>query len=347
MKRALSLLVLATSVASAQTYDYAKKIGIGAGYGFEIPTFRTGTDSGDKAGQTFNVHARYGLSSAASLILTWDRTDLAKSSANADTYTIMYLRRVNALSRFTPTYGAGLGFLNYANVSSRNEAWHPTAKVRGGAEYSITQNLVASFDVDVKWTHDALQDRGDGEGQLLAVVPQANLTWFFGCGKSCEKKATPAPVAAAVVAPKDTDGDGVIDAKDKCPGTTEGAKVNAYGCVAEEKAHIKVEVHFDTSKSNVTAASHPALEELAAFLAEHPQTKAEIQGHSDSSGNPAKNKVLSQQRADAVKAHLVNVLKVDGSRLSSKGYGADQPVATNATAAGRTENRRVMAVVEE
>ena len=135
--------------------------------------------------------------------------------------------------------------------------------------------------------------------------------------------------------------------KDKCLGTTEGATVNAYGCVPEEKAHIEVEVHFASGKSNITDSSHSALEELGAFLNEHPKTKAEIQGHSDSTGIAAKNKILSRARAEAVKTYLVKNLKIDASRLSAEGYGSDKPIADNSTVIGRSENRRVMAVIAE
>ncbi len=351
MKRFLSVLALMSIMsASAQTYDYAKRIGIGGGVGFEVPTFKTGTDTGDKAGGTFNLHARYGLTSADSLSLGWDRTDLAKASPMADQYSVLWLRRMMPTSRMTPTFGAGLGLVNYTKLQGNADYLRLMAQLRAGLEYSFTQNLVGSFDVAVKYVNNAIQDRGDGSGNLVAIVPQINLTWFFGCGAACEKKAAPM-AAAAVVAAKaidgDADKDGVSDSKDKCPNSAAGATVNAYGCVAKEKAHIEVEVLFATSSAVVPAASHAKIQELADFLKEHSKTKAEIQGHTDSSGAPAKNKVLSQKRADAVKAYLVTKLGVDASRISSIGHGSEQPVADNKTVEGRAENRRVMAVIEE
>lgn len=353
MKRVLPLLVLATSVASAQTYDYARKIGVGAGYGFEIPTFKTGTDTGDKAGQTYNLHARYGLTSADSVSIAWDRTDLAKVKPMADQYSVLWLRRVDATARMTPTWGVGAGLVNYTKLKGDADYLRLMAQVRAGLEYSFTYNLVGSFDVALKYVNNAIQDRDNGSGNLVAVVPQVNLTWFFGCGEACEKKAEPVK-AAPVVATKpvaavdgDMDKDGVLDSKDKCPGTGAGAAVNAYGCVAAEKAHIEVEVLFASGSASVPASAHAKIEELAAFLKEHSKTKAEIQGHTDSSGVAKKNQVLSQQRADAVKNYLINKLGVAADRLASHGYGSDKPVADNKTTEGRAENRRVMAVIEE
>ncbi len=349
MKRFIVFLLALTAVAHAESYDYAKRIGIGGGYGFEIPTFKTGTDTGDKTGQVFNLHARYGLTSADSLSLGWDRTDLAKSKSMADQYSILWLRRVNATSRMTPTFGAGAGLINYTKLKGDADYLRMLIQARGGIEYSITHNLVGSFDVAVKYVNNAIQDRDNGAGNLVAVIPQVNLTWFFDCGESCEKKETPkaAPMAAAKPVDMDSDNDGISDSKDKCPNSAAGAVVNAYGCVAEEKAHIQVEVLFASGSSTLSAASHAKIDELAAFLNEHPQTKAEIQGHTDSSGVPAKNQALSQLRADAVKNYLINASKISADRLHSTGYGADKPVADNKTAEGRSENRRVMAVIEE
>ncbi|MCB1657483.1 MAG: OmpA family protein, partial [Pseudomonadales bacterium] len=70
-----------------------------------------------------------------------------------------------------------------------------------------------------------------------------------------------------------------------------------------------------------------------------------IEGHTDSSGNPAKNKVLSQARAAAVMNMLISDYGIEASRLTAVGYGASKPVASNATAEGKAQNRRVIAVL--
>jgi OmpA-OmpF porin, OOP family len=68
--------------------------------------------------------------------------------------------------------------------------------------------------------------------------------------------------------------------------------------------------------------------------------KLDIGGHTDGQGDPAKNQLLSENRAAAVKAYLVSK-GIDESRLVSTGYGMDKPVADNKTATGRAQNRRV------
>ena len=68
--------------------------------------------------------------------------------------------------------------------------------------------------------------------------------------------------------------------------------------------------------------------------------KGVLEGHTDNTGKKAANQTLSQQRAESVKAYVVSK-GIDAARLETKGYGDGNPVADNATAEGRTANRRV------
>jgi OOP family OmpA-OmpF porin len=83
---------------------------------------------------------------------------------------------------------------------------------------------------------------------------------------------------------------------------------------------------------------------MAEGLKKHPRVKVEIQGHTDSTGPAAYNVKLSQRRADAVRSYLIDS-GVNGDQLVSRGYGAKEPVASNATVEGRAKNRRVVVFV--
>lgn len=97
---------------------------------------------------------------------------------------------------------------------------------------------------------------------------------------------------------------------------------------------------FDTGQASLQPASQEQLGNIAAILKAYPQVKVKIGGYTDNTGDPSANQQLSQQRADTVMAQLVT-LGVDPSRMSSQGYGQDNPVADNSTEEGRQKNRRI------
>jgi outer membrane protein OmpA-like peptidoglycan-associated protein len=139
----------------------------------------------------------------------------------------------------------------------------------------------------------------------------------------------------------DTDSDGVENTKDKCPDTAPKLTVDAKGCVVIGKSFVLEGVTFASGKSTILPQSAKVLEQALATLNDNPEIKVEVGGHTDSQGKPAANAKLSQARADAVKTWLINH-GLAGKRISgTKGYGAKNPRATNATADGRAKNRRI------
>jgi OmpA-OmpF porin, OOP family len=98
---------------------------------------------------------------------------------------------------------------------------------------------------------------------------------------------------------------------------------------------------FATAKAALQPESRPVVREIADALKAHPDLKILIEGHTDNVGDPASNLTLSQARADAVKAALVSQFGADGGRITTQGFGDTKPVADNATAEGRAQNRRV------
>ena len=146
----------------------------------------------------------------------------------------------------------------------------------------------------------------------------------------------PAPKPVVVVAPIDSDGDGVFDPQDKCPNTPKGFKVDVDGCPLKATLHLNFA--FDSNK--VDAEGTAKVNEFASFLKESPAYKANIVGHTDSTGSDKYNQKLSEKRAATVKTMLIN----DGiatERLTSEGMGEKMPVASNKTKEGRAENRRI------
>lgn len=141
----------------------------------------------------------------------------------------------------------------------------------------------------------------------------------------------------------DTDGDGVNDEEDKCP--SRPGPASNQGCpeiakeVIEKVNYAAKNVFFSTGSYKLLAKSNKSLNEVAALMKADESLMLDIDGHTDDVGANDKNQVLSENRAKAVKDYLVKQ-GVDESRLFSKGFGEDKPVADNKTAAGRAKNRR-------
>jgi OmpA-OmpF porin, OOP family len=142
----------------------------------------------------------------------------------------------------------------------------------------------------------------------------------------------------------DGDGDGINDEEDKCP-TVAGIAEN-FGCPKVDEAIVKKieyaakNVYFATGKFTLLAKSNAALNEVVKIMKDNTELNLDISGHTDNTGDATKNQTLSENRAQSVKDYLIKK-GVEESRITSAGYGPDQPVADNTTAAGRAKNRRV------
>jgi outer membrane protein OmpA-like peptidoglycan-associated protein len=181
--------------------------------------------------------------------------------------------------------------------------------------------------------------------------------------------ATPAGVAVdGHGCPVDGDGDGVPDGLDRCADTPRGAAVDATGCAlptpppapvvpqaapaapaphpapvlfTPERTSVTLRgVTFETGRSRLRPASYAVLDGVAAALRAAPEIRIEVAGYTDSTGSATVNQQLSEARAAAVRAYLAR-RGVALDRMRARGYGPSAPVASNATAAGRAQNRRV------
>ncbi|MBK8262866.1 MAG: OmpA family protein [Nannocystis sp.] len=146
----------------------------------------------------------------------------------------------------------------------------------------------------------------------------------------------------------DSDGDGLNDLVDRCPNAAEtfNGFEDSDGC--PDKIPLDVRrilgtirgIYFGFLSDQLTADSAPILARAAAVLAEHPELKLEIQGHTDTDGEAAVNVDLSLRRAESVRQALINA-GIAEDRLRAVGYGGEQPIAANETEEGRAANRRI------
>ena len=149
----------------------------------------------------------------------------------------------------------------------------------------------------------------------------------------------------------DTDGDGVVDRLDRCGDEQE--TINDYldedGCADHPPMNVRLTstritlnrpLVFALGRATLLLESKAVLGDVFQVLMDAPHLRIRVEGHTDSQGNEEKNLSLSQARAEAVVAHLVQ-LRVDKSRMEAIGFGPSRPVDTNRTQTGRSNNRRV------
>lgn len=142
----------------------------------------------------------------------------------------------------------------------------------------------------------------------------------------------------------DTDGDGVNDEVDKCP-TLKGVPENDGCPIIPEEIKKRVDVAaknilFVTGSAKLQSKSYKGLNDVVKIMQENPEVKLSIEGHTDNVGKDDFNQKLSDARAASVKNYITSK-GIDASRITSAGYGESKPIATNNTAAGRQQNRRV------
>jgi OOP family OmpA-OmpF porin len=119
-----------------------------------------------------------------------------------------------------------------------------------------------------------------------------------------------------------------------------GGGMNMIGQTFTDAKIVTHGINFDVDKATIRPESMGTLNQIKRILTQNPGLKFEIDGHTDNSGTAAHNVTLSQQRADAVKAQLVQ-MGIDASRLTTKGFGDTKPIADNSTPDGKANNRRV------
>lgn len=106
------------------------------------------------------------------------------------------------------------------------------------------------------------------------------------------------------------------------------------------------DVLFNVDQSNLTAGGMQVLQKLADVMREHPDRNVMVEGFTDSTGTEHHNLQLSQRRAESVRSALMN-MGIEGTRISTRGYGEAYPVASNANSADRQLNRRVEIVLSD
>ncbi|MES2684580.1 MAG: OmpA family protein [Pseudomonadota bacterium] len=229
-----------------------------------------------------------------------------------------------------PIVDTGLGFISWFDVAGYDVG------LRGDARY--------------RWAFlDQIEERFPQIDQLNEPILKVGLVLPIGPKTTVAAAGAAAAAAAAAAGAKtlDSDGDGVPDALDRCPGTARGVVSDGNGCprdvsgAAAGSERQFDDVLFDFDQSDITVTGAKILDN-AAEVVNSGATKSlrvNIAGHTDAIGSEGYNQALSERRANAVRGYLVKK-GVDASRIHTFAYGETTPKADNDSAEGRAQNRR-------
>lgn len=275
------------------------------------------------------------------------------------------LEDVRGNTHFHPALNVGAGLLFPLRVGSWDWGWGLRTEVKGLVQYNgrdsapADENFLADFHVQVG-LHIPLSFRSTRAAPAVtppddcAVAVVDPVSGRSDCladsdrdGIQDAKDQCPATAEGVKVDNQgcpvdrggDADGDSVVDDADQCPNTAAGIAVDARGCAVEQTVSLQ-SVTFETASAVLTGQATMVLDGFARALSGQGGIKAEIAGHTDNVGNADFNLALSKQRAEAVRQYLIG-RGVDGATLTTTGYGQEQPVASNDDEAGRAMNRRV------
>ena len=177
------------------------------------------------------------------------------------------------------------------------------------------------------------------DDSLTDGIVTLGLQYNFGGGAATAMAAgepEEAPPAVIPPVPVDSDGDGVANDRDQCPGTPAGVRVDSRGCEI-----IKLRnVYFGFDSAVLLATAKRILDDSASMLRRHPDLKVDIVGFADSRGPESYNQKLSERRAEAVRQYLEQA-GVESARMTSRGYGESHPGASDMSANGLAASRRV------
>ncbi|HEX7338591.1 MAG TPA: OmpA family protein [Rhodanobacteraceae bacterium] len=245
------------------------------------------------------------------------------------------------------------GIMGDYHINYNDHGLAPAAQLGVGLSKTVGDNAIFRVGATYRYDwDDKTQPSENGYGDVLLGV---SLAATFGTPPPpapAPEPAAPPPPPAPTCDQLDSDNDGVNNCVDKCPNTPAGTIVGPDGCKQKvvidlrgvnfkfDRPH-KGETKIGPTLKQPTSASLDILQQAVDTLQRYPDVKVAIDGYTDSVGTDAYNQKLSQRRAQIVYNYLTSH-GIDASRLEGPtGFGEADPIATNKTADGRAQNRRV------
>lgn len=229
----------------------------------------------------------------------------------------------------------------YLRIMPKRALWGPDRNYRGSmVTVELSQaGIRAHNEGPSATTHHDASVVTDGVAPLQVMADGAHMKVYLD-GKRV------ANVPNAIFPRSDTLFVAVSSASEEYPVLLGSIRIasggaDLYGALEREGRVALQGVYFDTGSDRLRPESHATLSQVGQMLSEHPDLRLSVEGHTDSQGDDNYNLDLSEKRAAAVRSYLVQEFGIESGRLSSRGLGETQPVASNDTAEGRQLNRRV------
>ena len=234
--------------------------------------------------------------------------------------------------------GAGVDFLLNDHWFLRAEYTHINlGKGTNTATHCSSAGTAAGTAICAEFNSDALE-LNNIHNSFNANIARFGVNYKFGSRPYVAPPASPAAYVATLPPPAAPP----PPPPPQC-NPPPGFKADADCHIIEQTVIVRA-VDFEFNSAQLTMPAEQTLDQVASALHAQPELLVEIQGHTDSIGSDSYNLNLSRKRAEAVKAYLVSKGLADSS-LTAQGYGKTKPIASNATAEGRAQNRRVEFVV--
>ncbi|MEA3523493.1 MAG: OmpA family protein [Campylobacterota bacterium] len=346
----IAALLLGTSLSASYVDHIGARVGISKAIMSEHDTSKVDTKEVESLGPLYDLSAVFNVSDEGFFSEYKPYLDYSGryyDSRVINVATLGLYHGFGSWKGFEPYAAAGLGysFLNWravplGNTSSKDHGSSSiSGSLEGGLNYKLTDafdlTFGARFDVYRMETKFKTEDHTTTQSDDYALSALVGIRFYFdrGAKKVADKieatpKATPAvvaPVVAAAVSPE-------VE--------SETTAVGAVAVAPCDLSSIKRSVYFDYASPDIAQRSEADMKVVADCLKDHPDTKVEFEGHTDSIGSKAFNQKLSEKRAVSAKA-FVAAKGINTSRIATSGRGELDPVASNKTEDGRAQNRRV------
>lgn len=330
-------------------------VGVGYGYVYHDDDRLSHDGDGPWIGGGLPVSDRWSLEASAFINKFSPRNDILTPNRWKEIGVkldgMYYLSRDAA---FSPYFAIGAGVLDTQQKNTGADSTDPFGDI--GLGFTTFAGFLRDIDVGLRF--DAryrivnpdivgIEKFGETVARIGVIVPLGDREAAAAAAAGTAATAAAAANDTKKSSDKDSDGDGVDDASDKCPGTARGLTVDANGCPVNAAAsgpnRSFENVNFPYDKSELTDYAKATLDNAAGAInglsQKYPKLKVDVSGHTDWVGTDSYNQALSERRANTVKKYLVKK-GVEEKRISTFSYGESKPIAPNDTEEGRSINRR-------